>query len=82
MPIASSDAARDMARRRHSVDSYVDSIVGRADEIRPDHVSRIVAAAPHARRHAGSGSWPVHLDTGADSRATAAIQSARSRRRA
>jgi hypothetical protein len=47
MPIASPNKARDMARRRHSVDSYVDSIVDRADELHPDHVSRIVAAAPH-----------------------------------
>jgi hypothetical protein len=47
MPITSSDEARAMARRRHSVDTYVDNIVNRADEIRPDHVARIVAAAPH-----------------------------------
>jgi hypothetical protein len=46
MHIQSIDKARDMARRRHSVDSYVESIVDRAAELEAAHIARIVAAGP------------------------------------
>jgi hypothetical protein len=41
VPIASSDVARDMARRRHSIDTYIKSIVDRAPELTPEQRDRL-----------------------------------------
>jgi hypothetical protein len=43
VPIASSDVARDMARRRHSIDTYIKSIVDRAPELTPEQRDRLAA---------------------------------------
>ena len=41
MPIASSAKARDMAKRRHSLDAYIKSIVDRAPELTPEQRDRL-----------------------------------------
>ena len=41
MPIASSEKARDMARRRHSTDSYIKSLVARAPELTAEQRAKL-----------------------------------------
>ena len=43
MPIASTDEARALARRRHSVDTYISSIVARATELTPEQRDKLAA---------------------------------------
>ena len=55
MPIASTDEARDLARRRHSLDTYIKSIVARAPELTPEQRSRLAAILQPRRIQAGDG---------------------------
>jgi hypothetical protein len=41
VPISSTDEARDMAKRRHSLDVYIRSIVDRAPELTPEQRDRL-----------------------------------------
>jgi hypothetical protein len=41
VPISSTDKARDMAKRRHSLDVYIRSIVDRAPELTPEQRDRL-----------------------------------------
>jgi hypothetical protein len=41
MPIASTDEARELARRRHSIDTYIKSIVARAPELTAEQRDRL-----------------------------------------
>jgi hypothetical protein len=58
MPVTSTEAARALAERRHSLDTYIASIVRRAPELtaaQRDRLATILAPARSEARKAGGG---------------------------
>lgn len=56
MPTLTSEEARALAKRRHSLDTYINSIVDRAPELTPEQLDKIaLLLRPTGTREKGGG---------------------------